>query len=435
MFLGFLIFKTSKILLSKYLFYVILYNIPLIIINKRRETIFMNNFNFHTPTEFYFGKSAESKTGKMLKKYNATKVLLHYGTGSVIKSGLLERVEKSMHDFGISYIKLGGAKPNPEDTLVYEGIDLCKKEGVDFILAVGGGSAIDSAKAIAAGVLYNGDFWDFFDRKATIEKALPVATILTIPAAGSEASTATVINKVTGDGPIQKRGAGGQCLRPVFSLLNPELNYTLPAYQTACGVADMMSHIFERYFTNTKDVDLTDRLCEGVLQTIIKYAPIAIKQPDNYAARANLTWAGTIAHDGTLGVGREEDWATHQLEHELSALYDVAHGAGLATMFPAWMTYVHEINIDKFAQIASRVWGVTDTGDKKQMALDGIKALKDFWSSIGLPINFKELGAKKEDIGKLLDVLALNIATRPIGAFKQLDIQDAKKIYEIAAEQ
>ena len=394
----------------------------------------MNNFGICLPTEFYFGKDAENKTGEMLKKYGAKKVFIHYGGGSVERSGLLGRVEDSIKAVGIPYIKLGGAKPNPEDTLVYEGIDMCKNQGVDFILAVGGGSAIDSAKAIAAGAVVDFDFWDFFDRKATIEKALPLATILTIPAAGSEASTATVINKVSHGGPVQKRGSGGQCLRPVFSLLNPELNYTLPPFQTACGIADIMSHLFERYFSNTQDVDLTDRLMEGTLLSIIKHAPIAIKEPTNYAARANITWAGTIAHNGSLSVGREEDWATHALEHELSALYDVAHGAGLAVMFPAWMKYVMDVNIEKFAQIAVRVWGVSEDGDKKEIALKGIEALKSFWSSLGLPITFAELGAKKEDIPKLLETLKLNTADSPFGAFKPLSLEDARKIYEIAAE-
>lgn len=389
----------------------------------------MENFTFHKPTEFVFGKGAELEVGKLLKKYNAKKVLLHYGTGSVIKSGLLQKVENTIKKSEITYISLGGAIPNPIDTLVYKGIDICKQEGVDFILAVGGGSAIDSAKAIAIGALYDGDFWDFFDYKVSVKKSLPVATILTIPAAGSEASPSTVITK-TGETPL-KRGLSADPLVPVFSLLNPEYNYTLPSFQTACGVADMMSHIFERYFTNTQGVTLTDQMCEAVLRTIIKYAPIAIKEPENYEARANLTWAGMVAHDGSLGVGRDEDWGTHMLEHELSALYNVAHGAGLATMFPAWMTYVYKHDINRFYNWAVNVWGIKDTGNKEEVAIKGIQALKDFWENIGLPVNFKQLGAKEEDIPKLVEVLKVNTRGK-FSRFVRLNMEDAEKIYKLA---
>ena len=391
----------------------------------------MNNFTFHRPTDFVFGKDAQHKSGEYLKKYGATKVLIHYGTGSVVKSGLLQQVEDSIKAQGISYVSLGGAIPNPVDTLVYEGIDLCKKEGVDFILAVGGGSAIDSAKAIAVGAVYSGDFWDLYNG-TPCESALPVATVLTIPAAGSEVSSSSVITK-TGATPL-KRGLTTDVMKPVFSLMNPELNYTLPAYQTACGVADMMSHIFERYFTNTTGVTITDELGEGLLRTIIKYAPIAIKEPNNYEARANLTWAGTVAHDDTVGVGRQSDWGTHMLEHELSALYDVAHGAGLSVMFPAWMTYVHDKDqgsLDRFARWAVNVWGVTCNGDKKETAMKGIEALRAFWKSIGLPTTFEELGAKKEDIPKLVDVLKINTGGS-FSSFKQMNMDDAKNIYELA---
>ncbi|MDR2182710.1 MAG: iron-containing alcohol dehydrogenase, partial [Clostridiales bacterium] len=341
----------------------------------------MENFTFKRPTDYVFGRNAEDKTGEMLKKYAATKVLVHYGQGSVIKSGLLGRVEDSIKSVGIPYVMLGGAQPNPVDTLVYEGIDLCRKEGVDFVLAVGGGSAIDSAKAIAAGVPYDGDFWDFYDDKAEIEKALPVATVLTIPAAGSEGSASTVISKVTGDGPVEKRGGGNEHIVPTFSLLNPELSYTLPTYQTACGIVDIMAHVFERYFTNTPDVEITDRLCEAILLTVIKYAPTAIAKPDDYAARANIYWAGTIAHDNSCGLGREQDWATHLLEHELSGLYDVAHGAGLAVMFPAWLEYVCEQDLDRFGRFAKNVWNIDCEGDKKATALKAVAATKDFFKS------------------------------------------------------
>jgi hypothetical protein len=396
------------------------------------------NFDFKRPTEFVFGRDTENRVGELLKKYGATKVLVHFGGGSVVRSGLLERVEKSMRDSGIEYVKLGGVVPNPEDNLVYEGIGLCRAEGVDFVLAVGGGSAIDSAKAIAAGVPFEGDFWEFFgknDVRVPITKALPVGTVLTIPAAGSEGSTNTVISRVTDGGPVYKRGTGSLALVPVFSVLNPELNYTLPAYQTAAGVVDIMAHIFERYFTNTPDVELTDRLCEAVLLTLIKYAPIAIAEPENYAARANITWAGTIAHNDSCGVGRQQDWATHGLEHELSALYGVAHGAGLAVMFPAWMEYVHNHDLDRFVRFAVNVWGIENSGDKADMAKKAIKATKDFFKSIGMPTNFAEMdvGATKKDIPKLLEVLAVN-KKEGLGGFVHLTMEDARKIYEIAAE-
>ncbi|MCL1935545.1 MAG: iron-containing alcohol dehydrogenase [Defluviitaleaceae bacterium] len=390
----------------------------------------MNNFIHHRPTEFVFGKDVQHRAGEFLKKYNAKKVLIHYGVGHVVKSGLLEQVENSLKEHNIEYINLGGAIPNPIDTLVYEGIELCKNENVDFILAVGGGSAIDSAKAIAAGVCYDGDFWDLFDHKAPVTKALPLATVLTIPAAGSEVSNATVITK-TGEQPL-KRGLVVDPIKPVFSLLNPELNYTLPPYQTSCGVADMMSHIFERYFTNVKGVTITDELSEAVLRTIIKYAKIAIEEPNNYEARANLTWAGMVAHDGSLGVGRIEDWGTHMLEHELSALYDVAHGAGLAVMFPAWMNYVYKQDVDRFARIAVKVWGIECNGNKEETALKGIESLKEFWKEIGLPTSFKELGAKKEDIPKLLETLKINTGGN-FSSFVKLNLDDAQKIYNLAA--
>ena len=390
----------------------------------------MKNFKLYAPTDFVFGTEAELQAGDMLKKHGATKVLIHYGGGSVVKSGLLQRVEDALNTAKMPYVKLGGVQPNPIDTIVYEGIELCKKEGVDFILAVGGGSVIDSAKAIAAGALYNGDFWDFFAKKQVIEKAIPVATILTIPAAGSEASDSMVITGTKGEVPL-KWSTGSPHIVPVFSLLNPELNYTLPPFQTACGVADMMAHVMERYFTTVKDVEISDRLCEAILLAIITEAPKAIKDPNWYSARANLTWAGTIAHNGSCGVGRTGDWSSHTLEHELSALYDVAHGAGLAVIFPAWMKFVYETDLDLFVQFATRVWGVEDSGDKKAVALKGIEALEKFFSSIGLPINFEQLGAKKEDIDKMVETLHLNVGDS-FGSFKNLTMDDARKIYELA---
>jgi alcohol dehydrogenase YqhD (iron-dependent ADH family) len=347
-----------------------------------------------------------------------------------VKSGLLSQVESSLQKEFIEYVKLGGAQPNPVDTLVYEGIDLCRKENVNFVLAVGGGSVIDSAKAIAAGALYAGDFWNFFEGTVTINRTLPVATVLTIPAAGSEGSDSMVITKTNGN---LKRGSGSPLIRPVFSIMDPVLTFTLPANQTAYGIADMMAHVMERYFTQTRGVEVTDRMCEAVLLAVIKEAPVVIREPENYEARANIMWAGTVAHNGICGVGREEDWATHGLEHELSALYGVAHGAGLAVMFPAWMKFVYTSGVDRFVQFATRVWGIENTGDQKEIALKGIQALKDFFLSIGLPVNFAQLGAKASDIDRLVDTLKIN-SGGSLGSFRKLDMEDARAIYKIAAE-
>ncbi|MDH8700696.1 alcohol dehydrogenase YqhD (iron-dependent ADH family) [Dysgonomonadaceae bacterium PH5-43] len=390
----------------------------------------MNNFRFCSPTEFVFGKDTISRTAALLKKYNATKVLIHYGGKHAERSGLLKEVESLLQNEFIEYIKLGGVQPNPLDTLVYEGIELCRKENVNFILAVGGGSVIDSAKAIAAGVPYAGDFWNFFEGTVSITKALPLGTILTIPAAGSEASNSMVITKTEG---MLKRGAGGERLRPVFAIMDPTLTFSLPAYQTACGIADMMAHVMERYFTKTQGVELTDNMCEAILKSIIKEAPIVIAEPNNYNSRANIMWAGTVAHNGICGVGREEDWASHELEHELSALYDVAHGAGLAVMFPAWMQYVYSSDVNRFVRFAVNVWGITESSDKKETALKGISAIKDFFKSIGLPVNFNELGAKASDIDTLVKQLRINNG-ETIGAFRKLEMADARAIYEIAAK-
>jgi len=393
--------------------------------------ITLNNFRFYSPTEFVFGKDEEKNVGELLKHYGATKVLLHYGGGSIKRSGLYDRVIESMREMNIDYVEQGGVRPNPIDTDVYEGLTLCRDENVDFILAVGGGSVIDSAKAIAAGVPYEGDFWDFFDRKATVKEALPVATILTIPAAGSEGSAATVITKAD-EG--LKRGSGSQLLRPKFSIINPELTYTLPMWHTAAGIVDMMSHIFERYISKTKDVILTDRLCESTLITIMEAARTILKEPKNYQARATLCWAGTIAHNGSLGVGREEEWTTHGLEHELSALYDMTHGAGLAIMFPAYMKYTLDEDVERYYQLATKAFGVpANHFHKKDVALEGIRRLENFFKELGMPIRLNETEAKKEDMPKLLNTLKRNMG-ESFGTFKTLTLKEAEKIYELAWE-
>ena len=389
----------------------------------------MDNFTFYSPTYFVFGRGTENEAAHYVTRFGGTKVLIHYGGGSVKRSGLLDRVKASLEASDIPYIELGGAMPNPRSGLVYEGIDLCRKEGVDFILAVGGGSAIDSAKAIAAGVPYDGDFWDFYSKDMVITEALPVGTILTLAAAGSEGSSSSVITHEDG---MLKRGASGDAIRPVFSILNPELTFTLPPEQTANGVADIMAHVFERYFTNTKDVEVTDRLCEAVLLTMIKESPKAIKNPEDYGARANIMWAGMVAHNNLCGVGREQDWSSHGMEHELSALYDVAHGAGLAVMFPAWMKYVMKHDVNRFAQIAVRVWGChMDYANPENTALEGIKRLEEFWGSLGLPLNFRELGAREEDIPFMVKNIGLKEGEH-LGNFVPLYNEDIEKIYRLA---
>ena len=387
----------------------------------------MNNFNFYSPTYFVFGKERENEAGKYVKRFGGSRVLIHYGGGSVIKSGLLDKVKASLASENIYFTELGGVMPNPRSGLVYKGIDICKKEKIDFVLAVGGGSTIDSSKAIALGSLYEGDFWDFYEGKP-VEKALAVATILTISAAGSEGSGGSVITHENG---MLKRACGGDAMRPVFSILNPELTCTLPNYQTASGATDMMAHVMERYFTNTKDVEITDRLCEGILLTIIKEAPIALADPTNYESRANLMWAGMVAHNDICGVGRDQDWSSHQMEHELSAYYDVAHGAGLAVMFPAWMKHVMHHNILRFAQFAVRVWGCEMDFEKPEnTALQGIAKFEQFLISIGMPVRFAELNAKGEDIPKLVKTLGLG--SRTLGSFVKLTENDVTEIYKLA---
>jgi len=389
----------------------------------------MDNFQFWSPTEFVFGRDTEDQAGKYVKKHGGTKVLIHYGGGSAVKSGLLDRVKNSLTASDIPYEVLGGVKPNPRDTLVYEGIDICRKNGIDFILSVGGGSVIDSSKAIALGVPYDGDFWDFFAGVASPEKALPVATVLTIAAAGSEGSGDSVITREDGG---LKRGFGSDLIRPKFSIMDPQLTCSLPPYQTACGATDIMAHVFERYFTNTTEVEVTDRLCEAVLLTMIKETPRVIADPDNYQARANIMWAGTVAHNGIVGVGRTQDWNSHGIEHELSALYDCAHGAGLAVIMPAWMEFVYKHNVMRFAQVAVRVWGCPmDYENPENTALEGILCFRHFLRSIGMPINFAELGAHEEDIPALVD--KFGIGSGKTGGFVPLSAEDVASIYRLAA--
>ncbi len=390
----------------------------------------MDNFNFYSPTEFIFGKDRENDVGKYVKKYGGSRVLIHYGGGSAVRSGLLDRVKASLDSEGIFHIELGGVQPNPRDTLIYEGIRLCRENGIDFILSVGGGSCIDSSKGIAIGVPYEGDFWDFYFKKIPVTAALPIGTVLTIAAAGSEGSGATV---VTQEATKLKRDAGSDLMRPVFSVLNPQLTCTLPAYQTACGATDIMAHVFERYFTNTAEVEITDRLCEAVLLTMIKETPRVIAQPDNYEARANIMWAGTVAHTDLVGVGRSQDWNSHNIEHELSGLYDCAHGAGLAVIMPAWMEFVMSHNVMRFAQMAVRIFGCQMNFENPEAtAKEGIAAFRRFLHSIGMPINLAQLGAKEEDIPTL--VKNQGVGDGKTWGFVRLSSEDITEIYMIAAK-
>ena len=355
----------------------------------------MLNFNYYNKTRIIFGKDTHKEVGQHLKPY-AKKVLLHYGGKSIKSNGVYNDVVKSLQSNGIEFVELLGVKPNPRVSLVREGIELCKKENVDFILAVGGGSVIDSSKAIAIGVKSKNDVWDFFEKDLEIKSALPLATILTIPAAGSESSTGTVI---TNEEKQLKLSCGAEFLRPEFSIINPEIYYSLPKNQISNGVCDMMSHIMERYFTNTLHTDLTDGLCETTLKTIMKNGLILKEDNRNYNAWAEIAFAGNIAHNGLLGLGREQDWASHQIEHELSAIYDVAHGAGLAVVTIAWMKYVYKTNLPMFVQFAVNVMGVEGSfRDEESIALEGINRLKEFFIKMRLPVTLGELGIDESNL-------------------------------------
>lgn len=390
----------------------------------------MENFTYCTPTKYIFGKGAELQAGTELKRLSLSNVLVCYGQGSVIRSGLLQRVLATLDSENIAHTELGGIEPNPTDPKVREGIEICRSKGIDGILAVGGGSAIDTAKAIAAGTPYGGDFWDFWAGKAVVEKALPVGVVLTIPAAGSEGSGNSVITLLDGMHKISLRT--DFALRPKFALMNPELTFTLPAAQTAAGIADMMAHIFERYFSPTTDVEITDRVSEGVLMAIMEEAPKVIAHPDDYEARANIMWSGTLAHNGICGTGRKEDWVSHFMEHELSAVYGVTHGAGLAVILPAWMTFMAHHSPRKGAQLARRVLGITGfDGDDTGAALAGIERLKDFFKSLGLPVTMRELGIAEPDIELLVRKLHENKGEE-IGGYYRLRAPQTTEIYNLA---
>ncbi|MBO4858396.1 MAG: iron-containing alcohol dehydrogenase [Treponema sp.] len=355
----------------------------------------MFDFKYYTPTKVLFGKNTEEKVAELIKEFGGKKVLIHYGGGSVIRSGLMQRVTDQLDKAGIPYIKLGGAVPNPHLSLVYEGIELCKKEGIDFLLAVGGGSAIDSAKAIGYGVMNDGDVWNFYDYKREVKGCMPLGVILTLAATGSEMSDSSVITKEEG---LVKRGYSSDFGRPKFAILNPELTMTLPDYQTACGCTDIMMHTMERYFTNGGNMEITDSMAEALLRTVKENAKILAKDPKNYDARAEVMWAGSLSHNGLTGCGNDGgDWMTHKLEHELGGLYDVAHGAGLAAIWGSWARYVYKNCLPRFKRYAINVMGVPAVGTDEEIALKGIEAMEDFYREIKMPTNLRELGVKATD--------------------------------------
>lgn len=387
----------------------------------------MNNFTFSQPTQIIFGKDVENQAGQEARKYG-TKVLLHYGGGSIKRSGLYDRVTASLRNAGVEWRELGGVQPNPRLSLVKEGISLSREFGADIILAAGGGSVIDSAKAMAAGVMYDGDVWDFYSGRAFPQEALPVGVVLTISAAGSEASNSSVITNEDG---WFKFGLSADCLRPKFSLCNPQLTCTVPPYQTACGIADILAHVMERYFTPQRDVDVTDRMCEAVMIGIMENARKVMTDPSSYEARAEIMWAGTVAHNDIVGVGRSGDWSSHQIEHELSAIYDIPHGAGLAIVFPAWMKHVYKHDIVRFKQFAQRVFEIADDfGDDESIATEGIARLESFFSEIGLPVTLSEANIPHDR----LDEMAQKCGSRSanVGNYAKLTKDTVRQILELA---
>lgn len=388
----------------------------------------MKNFVFKNATEIIFGRNSERFIGSKVKNY-ADKILFCYGGGSIKKSGLYDKVVESLKQNEVEFVELSGIKPNPRLSPVREGIKLCRENNIKFILSVGGGSAADTAKAIAMGVPYEGDVWDFFLGKARVKEALPVGVIITLPATGTEASNNSVIMNEEG---WFKKGIATGHIRPAFSIMNPEHTFTLPAYQTACGAADIMSHIMERYFTNVKNVDFTDRLCEAAMKTIINNIEIVLKDPENYDARAEIMWTGTIAHNDLLSTGRVGDWASHGIEHELSGHNDIAHGAGLAIVFPAWMKYVYTHDINRFVQFAVRVWNVElSYASYENIALEGIKRTKEFFQKIGLPVTLKEGNIDQGKIEEMADKCTEG-GTQTVGQFVKLNKEDVINILNSA---
>ena len=389
----------------------------------------MENFTYYSPTLYEFGRGSEEKIGMLTFLTGASKVMIVYGQKYVKNNGLLDRITTSLNTLGIEWVTLGGVQPNPTDTLVYEGIKLARAKKVDGVLAVGGGSVIDTAKAIAAGTGYDGDFWDFFSGKAQVKEALPVGVLLTLPGSGSEGSGNAVITRSEDNVKLSLRT--DSILKPRFAVVNPEMTFTLSARQTAIGIVDMMSHIMERYFSTTPRVEVGDRLCEGLLLALITEAPKALAEPTDYQSRANIEWAGTLAHNGLIGCGRREDWVSHYMEHEISAMYpNVAHGAGLAAVIPAWMAFMAHHKPSKVAQLGRRVFGV-EAKDDRTAAIEAVASLRAFFSAVlRLPLSFKGLGIDEPDIAALVSNLHRNKG-EIIGGYYRLGAEDTRQIYEL----
>ena len=391
----------------------------------------MGNFQYYTPTKIVFGRGAEEQTGQLAAEQGCKKVLVHYGGGSVVRSGLLERICRSLDAAGISYVSLGGVVPNPRLSLVYEGIRLARKEQVDFILAVGGGSVIDSAKAIGYGVANEGDVWDFYEKRRTAKACLPIGVVLTIAAAGSEMSDSSVITKEEG---WLKRGYSSNYARARFAVMNPELTMTLPKYQTASGCVDIMMHTMERYFNHSENMEMTDGISEHLLRTVMKNAKILMNEPDNYQARAEVMWAGSLSHNGLTGCGTGGgDWASHQLEHELGGMFDVAHGAGLAAVWGSWARYVMDAEPERFAKFAVNVMGVEPEAEKLKTAQKGIEAMEDFYRALDMPVCIGDMGIEltEEQMRELAEKCS-HFGKRTIGCIKKLDQEDMYRIYKEA---
>ena len=391
----------------------------------------MENFQYYTPTKIIFGRGAEEQTGQLAAEQGCKKVLVHYGGGSVVSSGLLERIYWSLDAVGISYVSLGGVVPNPRLSLVYEGIRLARKEQVDFILAVGGGSVIDSAKAIGYGVANEGDVWDFYEKRRTAKACLPIGVVLTIAAAGSEMSDSSVITKEEG---WLKRGYSSNYARARFAVMNPELTMTLPKYQTASGCVDIMMHTMERYFNHSENMEMTDGISEHLLRTVMKNAKILMNEPDNYQARAEVMWAGSLSHNGLTGCGTGGgDWASHQLEHELGGMFDVAHGAGLAAVWGSWARYVMDAAPERFAKFAVNVMGVEPEAEKLKTAQKGIEAMEDFYRALDMPVCIGDMGIEltEEQMRELAEKCS-HFGKRTIGCIKKLDQEDMYQIYKEA---
>lgn len=391
----------------------------------------MENFNYYTPTKVVFGRGTEEQVGELVRQQECKKVLVHYGSGSVKRSGLRDRICGSLDAAGIDYISLGGVVPNPRLSLVYEGIRICKEENVDFILAVGGGSVIDSAKAIGYGVANEGDVWDFYEKKRQAKACLPIGVVLTISAAGSEMSDSSVITNEDG---WLKRGYSSDLGRAGFAVMNPELTMTLPKYQTASGCTDIMMHTMERYFNQAENMELTDGISEHLIRTVMKNAQILMEHPDDYNARAEVMWAGSLSHNGLTGCGTDGgDWASHQLEHELGGMFDVAHGAGLAAVWGSWARYVVDARPERFAQFAVNVMGVEKGTDDMETALRGIEAMEDFYRSVEMPVSIRELGVDPTDeqLHEMAEKCS-HFRKRTIGCVKKLDVDDMYRIYKNA---